>query len=55
MEELYSCKIHILCIRKSAQCLTRMKKHEKILSWIGIIGGGIAFFFFYGYIAELMR
>ena len=26
-----------------------------IASWVAIIGGGIAFFFFYGYVAELMR
>jgi hypothetical protein len=28
---------------------------EKIAAWIAIFGGGTAFFFFYGYVAELMR
>jgi hypothetical protein len=28
---------------------------EKIAAWIGIIGGGIAFYFFYGYAVEFMR
>jgi hypothetical protein len=32
-----------------------MTRIEKILAWIGIIGGGIGFFFLYGYIADLMR
>jgi hypothetical protein len=32
-----------------------MPKSKDIAIWIGILGGGIGFFFFYGVIAELMR
>lgn len=32
-----------------------MLTKKNIAIWIGIIGGGIGFFFFYGYAAELMR
>jgi len=28
---------------------------KNIAIWIGILGGGIGFFLFYGYVAELMR
>ena len=28
---------------------------KNIAIWVGIIGGGIGFFFFYGFVAELMR
>jgi len=32
-----------------------MSKIKKIVAWVLIIGGGIAFFFFSQYAAELMR
>jgi len=32
-----------------------MSKIKKVVTWIGIIGGGIAFFFLYGIIVDLMR
>jgi len=32
-----------------------MTKLKNIAIWIGIIGGGIGFFFLYGYVADLMR
>jgi len=32
-----------------------MSRPQQIAAWIGIIGGGIAFYFFYGYAVELMR
>jgi hypothetical protein len=32
-----------------------MSKIKKIIAWVSIIGGGIAFFFFSQYAAELMR
>jgi hypothetical protein len=32
-----------------------MPKRKDIAIWIGILGGGIGFFLFYGVAAELMR
>lgn len=32
-----------------------MSKIKKILAWIAIIGGGIGFFFFSQFAAEVMR
>ncbi len=32
-----------------------MGKAKNIAIWVGIIGGGIAFYFFYGVAAEFMR
>lgn len=32
-----------------------MSKIRTILAWVAIIGGGIAFYFLYGYVADLMR
>jgi hypothetical protein len=32
-----------------------MSKIKQILSWIGIIGGGIAFFFVSQFMVEVMR
>ncbi len=32
-----------------------MGKAKNIAIWVGIIGGGIAFYFFYGIAAEFMR
>ncbi len=32
-----------------------MNKAKRAAAWVGILGGGIGFYFFYGYIAELMR
>lgn len=32
-----------------------MSKIKTAAAWIAILGGGIGFFFFYGYVAELMR
>ena len=32
-----------------------MAKKQTIAIWVAIIGGGVGFFFAYGYAAELMR
>jgi len=32
-----------------------MSKIKQIVAWVAIIGGGIAFFFFSQYMAEVMR
>ena len=32
-----------------------MSRIQKIAAWVGIIGGGIGFFFFSQYLAEAMR
>jgi hypothetical protein len=32
-----------------------MTKIRRIAIWVGIIGGGIAFFFAYGMLADFMR
>jgi hypothetical protein len=32
-----------------------MASAKNIAIWVGIIGGGIAFFFFYGFAVDLMR
>jgi len=32
-----------------------MGKKQNIAIWIGVLGGGAAFFFLYGYLADLMR
>jgi len=33
----------------------RMSKIKQIIAWVAIIGGGIAFFFFSQFMAEVMR
>lgn len=32
-----------------------MSRAKRVAAWVAIIGGGIAFYFFYGYAADLMR
>jgi len=32
-----------------------MSTLKKLLAWIAIIGGGVGFFFQYGYLVEFMR
>jgi len=32
-----------------------MAKIKNIAIWVGILGGGIAFFFLYGMVVDLMR
>ncbi len=32
-----------------------MGKKQNIAIWIGILGGGAAFFFLYGYLVDIMR
>jgi len=39
----------------SVKVLLHMSKIKQIVAWVAIIGGGIAFFFFSQYMAEVMR
>lgn len=32
-----------------------MSRNKKIAIWVGIIGGGLGYYFAYGYIADMMR
>lgn len=32
-----------------------MSKIRTIIAWVSIIGGGIAFYFLYGYLVDVMR
>ena len=45
-------RLHSFTITKS---MTNMKKIEKIVAWIAIIGGGIGVFFLSDIVAEMMR